>query len=403
VNSVVFIPGKFEDIMRDRFLHRPAFPIVKIVFWFFIICLASASSIVLFQTYQKQNNEKIESPKTPIQKPSIHQKIQQFEAQPQATGPMDWKLLFELPWGEQAPAVGGRGYDPGSGNGVSGGAMPLELMVDSKGDLFLADGYGPRMLHFSSNGRLQKVLDWELLRPLHFSSSPALGGYRWAKDTLGRWHILDTEKHQIHCFDQNGQWIKTHAIDSFFKDSFIIHDIHPVLQVAGKDLYFLQLTLSPLDEPPQPGMNQLPLQKYEQKGVWLDVCFGDLKMRDISYLPYVYGLDAWSISHTQDHLFFIQHERLQNMEWIVDKKWTLKDYHSQGGDLIGIDRQGLLYFWSGPNQVLSLDTIRNTYQYWHLPLAHVYHPVAVDPQGGLVLTAASDHFIRFYRWAPLTK
>jgi hypothetical protein len=389
--------------MRDRFL-RPANPsLIKVFFYFVLFFLAGASLFVLFQAKPKPKIEKTESPITPIQNPSTAQKIQYFEAKLKTSDSLDWTLLFELPWGEEAPAVGGRGYDPGSGNGVSGGAMPLDLRVDAKGDLYLADGYGPRMLHFSSSGRLQKVLEWDFLRPPHFSSSPALCGYRWAMDFQGRWHILDTEKRQIHCYDQNGQWIKTHSIDSFFKDRFIIHDIHPVLQVAGKDLYFLQVTLSSLDESVKEGMNRVPILNYQLQGLWLDVCEGDYQLTEISYLPFVYGLDAWSISLEQDQPFFIQHESLHQMGWAVDKKWTLKDYLPQGGDLIGIDHQGLLYFWSGPQQIVCLDTLHHSYQVWTLPRTHVYHPVAVHPLGGLVLCAASDHFIRFYHISSLVK
>jgi hypothetical protein len=383
--------------MRDRFLHPASPSLTKVFFYFVLFCFAGASLFVLFQAKPKSKTEKTENPIPPIQKPSATQKIQHFEAKLKTSDPLDWTLMFQLPWGEKAPAVGGRGYDPGSGNGVSGGAMPLELRVDSKGDLYLADGYGPRMLQFSNTGRLQKVLEWDFLRPLHFSSSPALCGYRWAVDYLGRWHILDTEKRQIHCYDQNGQWIKTHSIDKFFNDRFMIHDVHPVLQVAGKDLYFLQVTLSSLDESPKAGMNQIPVLSYQQQGIWLNVCEGDYQLTEISYLPFVYGLDAWSISKDIDQAFIVQHETLLNLEWTVDKKWTLKDYISQGGDLIGIDHQGILYLWSGPRQIVCLDTLQHRYQIWDLPQAQVYHPVAVHPQGGLVLCAASDNFISFYR------
>ena len=338
--------------MRDRFLHRPNFSLAKVFFWLVLFFLAGVSLLVLFQAKPKPEVEKTESPIPPIQKPSTAQKIQHFEAKLKTSDPLDCTLLFELPWGEEAPAVGGRGYDPGSGNGVSGGAMPLDLRVDAKGDLYLADGYGPRMLHFSSSGRLQKVLEWDFLRPPHFSSSPALCGYRWATDFLGRWHILDTEKHQIHCYDQNGQWIKTHFIDSYFKDRFIIHDVHPVLQVAGKDLYFLQLTVSALDQSAKTVMNQIPVLNYQQQGLWLNVCGGDYQLTELSYLPFVYGLDAWSISFEQDQPFFVQHESLLNMERTVEKKWSLKDYLPQGGDIIGIDHQGVLYLWSGPRQIV---------------------------------------------------
>ena len=165
--------------MRDRFLHRPTFSLGKVFFWLVLFFLAGASLLVLFQAKPKPKTEKTESSIPPIQKPSSTKKIQHFEAKLKTSDPLDWRLLFELPWGEEAPAVGGSGYDPGSGNGVSGGAMPLDLRVDVKGDLYLADGYGPRMLHFSASGRLQKVLEWDFLRPPHFSSSPALCGPRY--------------------------------------------------------------------------------------------------------------------------------------------------------------------------------------------------------------------------------
>lgn len=390
--------------MRDRFLRPKSFPWFKLFFYLIGFALACISIVVLLKTsYPGFTPNGASTSLSLNSKTTTSLKIRSYEALPKASDKLSWSQMFQVPWGEEAPAVGGRGYDPGSGNGVSGGAMPLELRIDKKGDLFLGDGYGPRMLQFSNTGRLQKVLEWDFLRPLHFSSSRALCGYRWAVDFMGRWHILDTEKHQIHYYDQNGQWIKSHSIDHFLKDRFLVHDVHPVLQVAGKDLYFLQVTLSAKDESIKTGMNQIPVLNYQQQGLWLNVCDGEYHITDMSYLPLVYGLDSWSLSNKQDQSLIIQHESLLNKQWVVDKQWSLKDYLSPGGDLIGIDHQGVLYLWSGSKQVLCLDTIHHQYQIWDLPQAQVYHPVAVHPQGGLVLCAASDHFISFYRIHSLAK
>jgi hypothetical protein len=325
---------------------------------------------------------------------SLELKVNQAKFKP--TSELVWKKMFDIAWGEEAPALGGKAYDPGSGNGISGGAMPLELRINSQGDSFISDGYGPRMVQLNSKGELIATLNWKLLRPDHFHYAPALSGFRAERDMLGQWHVLDTEKRRIYCYDDEGRWIKTHFLDSLLADQYVLHDVHPVFAVAGKDHYFLQLTVSDPRVSPGQVLTGIPVREATLTGLWLDACFGISTEVSPDLLPFAYGYHQWHIRASDEHDFLIQREEWQDNQWRAQSQWIPEGYQHSGGDLIGLDDAGILYWWADRNAIACLDTINHHYEIWSLPRHGLYHPAAVHPGGGVVLLEAEEKSLSLY-------
>ncbi len=307
-----------------------------------------------------------------------------------------WESKKVLQWGGSPPAIGGRPYDPGSGNGMSGGAMPLDIWANARGDFFLTDGYGPRLLQFNTYGQYQKMVDFKVLRPDHFDQIAALAGFRTARDVLGRWIILDQEKKVIHGFNVQGKWIKTWDIADLLKDHYLIHDIHPEIQVAGKELFYLRLTVSDPNEDTREALKGIPVRNTRLVGIWLDGCYGTFQEVSPQKTFFVYGYDAWHIERNNHEQWFIQHNRLNEGEWKPYQRWYFEDFPHQGGDLIGLDYNGNLYWWSSSSRIAFLNIISHQLYEIVLPLREVFHPVAVDPEGGILLVLADTEQVNIY-------
>ncbi len=315
---------------------------------------------------------------------------------------LEYKTISELQWGENPPMVGGKSYDPGSGNGVSGGAMPLGLSITSAGEIVLADGYGPRLLYFDQQGAFIRHIDLWSLRPAHFHRNPALSGFQSSMDYMGRWHILDMEKRQIDVYTPQGLWIQGHSIDEMLKKQYRVYDVHPVFRVLGRDRYFLQLTVSSPEQSPDIAWDDIPVMPYRIIGLWLDTCYGDMEETSPDFLPWIYGLDSWHIDVNASKWSIIA-RRWEHGQWAERTEWQMEGVDFQGGDIIGMDHQACLYWWHSRDEIGCLDTIQNNYSIWKLPAYQVYHPVSVHPQGGLLLLDSSKHSLRLIRWQSLSR
>lgn len=309
---------------------------------------------------------------------------------------VQWQHKMVLQWGGAPPAVGGKPYDPGAGNGISGGAMPLDLWATPQDDLFITDGYGPRLLQFNAEGKLHNMVDFKMLRPEHFSQVAALSGFRVARDVLGRWLVLDQEKKMIYGFNAQGQWVKTWDIKDLLGDHYLIHDVHPILEVAGKDFFYLRLTVSDPNDEIQKALKGIPVRNARVIGIWLDGCHGDFEEIQPNKTFFIYGYDAWHMDRLDHDQWVIQHERLDDGRWQPYQRWIFKDFPHQGGDIIGLDHSGNLYWWSSAHKIACLNIISHQLLEMLVPAEYIYQPAAVHPQGGVILLGANKDQVNIF-------
>jgi len=121
--------------------------------------------------------------------------------------------------------------------GVGGGGtdefnMPSDVIVAPNGDIFVADGHGPksnaRMMKFDKNGKFIKTWGKMGTGPGDFDQPHAL-----AFDSKGRLFVADRSNNRIQIFDQDGKFLEEWK--QFSRPSGLFIDKNDVLYVADSE------------------------------------------------------------------------------------------------------------------------------------------------------------------------
>jgi DNA-binding beta-propeller fold protein YncE len=119
-----------------------------------------------------------------------------------------------------------------AGDGPDEFNQPSDVIVGANGDIFVADGHGPktnaRIVKFSKDGKFIKTWGKKGTAPGDFDTPHAL-----ALDSKGRLFVADRANNRIQIFDQDGNFID--QLTQFGRPSGLYIDAHDTLYVTDSE------------------------------------------------------------------------------------------------------------------------------------------------------------------------
>lgn len=291
------------------------------------------------------------------------------------------KESFYLYFGKGKENIGGEKYDPGASNGISGGAIPTDIKVNKEGEIFLADGYGPRIIKFSKSGKYLDEINLNELRPIELKQYKALCGFQFDLDGYENIYVLDSEKQIIWIY--SGKTMNsTIDLSEALRNYFTILDVQPLINVTDAGNIFLKLTVVDSENGESYGYDNIPVKKSKIIGVIINIDGKFITTYDPNF-SFIESNDIYyTISSYDERGFTISSFRVIGNKLKLIKKITIEDENWNNGDLIGI-RNDKIYYWIGENKIGVIDLTKKSLSEIDLPNLQ-FHPITITKDGFLI-------------------
>jgi len=332
---------------------------------------------------------------------------------------------FTLLWGEGTDGIGLKGYDPSACNGISSGALPAHIQAMEDGTMWIADGYGPRLVQVSSTGEIiDEILLPELRRP-DISQIPALVGFTFQITEDQILYVMDTAKKRILYYGMEGDFRGSFDIGYIFYNPERLLQVEPFFSVLPGPIFRIQIhmkadedrLLSDIEEFPikdvaatsAQGFYDVPLQPSNHIGMYVNKVARIISIFDPSQEEAFcsYGSEVkFSLppAHfsSEKYSFQLQQIHYKTENHTFTTKITLLEPQWKGGGFLGGDKNGAIYYWVDSQTIGIIDPLHQQtpeikVHYIKIPKGFL-HPVAVLPGGGVVGMRTKKETIEVYRF-----
>jgi len=401
----------------------------ELLLLFFLGCIFLAYSSIPVST----TISRLPSPKTPkaipqqLQQPiciemignvPVRDQIQTIEYSQQAPS-------FTLLWGEGSDGIGLKGYDPSACNGISSGALPTQLQAMEDDTLWIADGYGPRLVRVSSRGEIIDEIPLPELRRPEISQIPALVGFTFhiAEDQI--LYVMDTAQKRILYYSMEGEFRGSFDIGFVFYNPERLLQVDPFFSVLPGPIFRIQIhmkanenrLLSEIEEfatkdvatTSVQGFYDVPIQPSTHIGLYVNKVARIISIFDPSQEEafFSHGSEVKFCApptnfSSEEMSFQLQQTRYKTMSPTSITTISLFEPQWEGGGCLGCDKNGAIYYWVDSHTIGIIEPLHQQnpemkVRYMKIPKGFM-HPVAVLPGGGIVGMRTEKELIEVYRF-----